>query len=89
MMLENQRQNEQFNQTFHFELSQSPTSMDHMKLTSTLNDFNSTSVNQQYKYWNPAASIDDSSMALDSISHEQMKKSVDQLIGEFQSVIIK
>jgi hypothetical protein len=95
MMLENQRQiNEQFNQTFHYDLisNPSPSSMDHMKITSTtLNDLNSTSVNQQYKYWNPATQIDDSTTnnnnnimtSLDSISHEQMKSSVDQLIGEF------
>lgn len=99
MMLENQRQiNEQFNSSFHYDLisNPSPSSMDHMKITSTTlnNDLNSTSVNQQYnKYWNPATQIDVDSTninnnnnimtTLDSISHEQMKNSVDHLIGEF------
>lgn len=87
MMLESHGQPEQFNQSCHYELisNPSPSSLDRLEST----DYGySTSVNDQYKYWNPAASIDvatinnDHLVTLDSISHEQMKKSVDQLIGE-------
>lgn len=101
MMLESQRQTEQFNQSYHYELisNPSPSSLDQMKESSAHDDYGCpTSVNQQYKYWNPATSIDASTInndhlvTLDSISHEQMKKSVDQLIGELcplKSVIKK
>lgn len=94
-MLESQRQTEQFNQSYHYELisNPSPSSLDQMKESSAHDDYGCpTSVNQQYKYWNPATSIDASTInndhlvTLDSISHEQMKKSVDQLIGELCSL---